>query len=269
MLEIGGRKVGWGQKPIISAELGLNYNNSLDTALEMIKSVAACGADAVKVQYFKADDFAEPGNRTINYRQMSELSGKFGWIGDITQYLEFVTENYYEFFKRNEISLDFVEACYRQAKKHGLIFGVTTTSTEGVREIAEANLTDYFKVASDMVGKTKMIEFMRETDLPAVLSTGQVDLSKEINHIYDDLVLHCVSEYPCKNPKLWKIRHMQEMGYNVGYSDHTQGIKSAIRAMELGAIWVEKHFTLDRTMPGPDHWFSADPMELEKLCKAV
>jgi len=268
MLEIAGHKIAYGSIPIISAELGVNHQNDLDLALQMIDEVAETGAQAVKIQFLRADDFCSPGSKTIKYRQFDNLSS----IAHSRFLLKEVYENYYEFFKRHEISLDFVKACYKRAKEHDLIFGITTTSAKGVREVS--SYTDYFKIASDMITKDAMMQQMIDLCIkPIVISTGHIQNFIHLNelkkHFPASLWLHCVSEYPCKNPKLWKIKHMQELGYTVGYSDHSLGNESAIRAEELGALWIECHYTSDKTLAGPDHHFSKDKEELKALVKAI
>jgi len=282
MIKIGGRKIGWGYPPIISAELSLNHQADLNLAIKMIDEVAEAGADAVKLQYFKVEDFCTDKEKMVTYEQWLQdlLSGnarKYGCRivdGKLKSTLsEEVTETEYELFKRHEISLDFVKACQQRAKKKHLIFGVTPTSVKGVKELGALGI-DFFKIASDMIGKKEMLTEMGAYGIPKIISTGHLTLDEVRSYIINGkrwswLWLHCVSEYPTINPQLWKIRHLQEFDCHVGYSDHTLGIESAIRAIELGATWVEKHFTSDKTLPGPDHWYSADKEELTRLAKAV
>lgn len=274
MIEIGGRKIGWGQKPIISAELSLNHNGNLDIALEMIDKAAKAGVDGVKLQYFKTEDFTpkpelDGTGKTVTYKQRRSGAWEPHPLAPFGSEFESITELEYDLFKRHEISLDFVVECQKRAKEHGLIFGVTPTSQRGVEELLPLEI-DYYKVASDMTGPlTGISQFVADLKKPMILSTGHwatEHLSICNKHW---LWLHCVSEYPCEDPKLWRMKHMQELGIPTGYSDHTRGTESALRAIELGAVWVEKHFTLDTKMPGPDHWFSATTGELEDLVEAV
>jgi len=263
MIEIGGRKVGWGYKPIISAELGVNHQNDLKIALKMIDAAAEAGVDSVKLQYLKVDDFCTDKKMFIIYKQHFQTATSV----EVSN-LEGITENYYNFFKRHEISLEFVSACRARANEHGLIFGVTPTSAEGVVELV--GLTDYYKIAADMVIKKDMMAEMhreRKRNIPIIVSLGHCDIEESIPSA--DIHLHCVSEYPAKYSQLWKIKHLQEQGFLTGYSDHTIGIESAVRATELGAVWIECHVTLAKSLPGPDHWFSKDFDELKRLCEAI
>lgn len=186
--------------------------------------------------------------------------------------LEETTEPIADLFTRCDIDIDFLKACRKRAKEHGLIFHVTTMNAERIPELVELGV-DCFKVASDSIDNFEMISEMRRNwHIPVIISAGQSDLSQvePERHVFrNTIMLHCVSSYPAREPQLWKLTHLQQLGYLAGYSDHTEGIKSAIRATEMGAVWVEKHFTLDKTMSGPDHYFSANPAELRALVAAV
>ncbi len=263
VIEIDGRKVGYGYSPVISAELSINHSGNLETALQMIDSAAENGTDGVKLQYYKAEDFSQPDGEMITYKEISPkpLDRDFDWI----------TESVYSLFKRNEISLDFVKACQERVKEHELIFGVTTTSVEGVKEMAELEI-DYFKVSSDMVDNNKMIHEMRKYDIPVIISTGHMPegtITPALNLVLNTLWLHCVSAYPAEHAKLWRLKHMVEQLRDVGYSHHSQGIDACIRATEIGAKWLEFHFVLDKAQPGPDSFWSLDPTELKQLSEAI
>ena len=264
MIEIGGRKIGYGYAPILSAELSISHGGHLRTALRMIDSAKENGADGVKLQFYKTEDFAEPDGEMISYQQHQQehtLSAQLGAK-------ETVTTSVYNLFKKNEISLDFVKACQQRAKEHQILFGVTTTSVQGVKEMADIGV-DYFKVASDMFDKIPMIEQMKQYDIPMIVSTGHMEIRDILKFNCGGLMLHCVSEYPAKNPKLWRLRAIPVYGYEVGYSHHSVGITDIIRATELGSVFNEFHFTLDKTLPGSDHWWSLDPSELKQLVKAI
>ena len=293
MIEIAGRKIGFGYPPIISAELSISHNGNLDTALQMIDEAAKCGADACKLQYYVTEDFAKPvtpsvhdvggiDGEMITYVQLAK--GKDQTLGHVQPGYKEITEPIYDLFKRNEISLEFVVACQKRAKEHDLIFHCTTTSVQGVKEMAEIGV-DCFKISSDMVENIPMITEMykHKDNIPLIISTGHI--SPDLIPVFQEhrmlIFLHCVSEYPAKNPKLWKIKHMQELRYNyvetgvryypasIGYSHHSQGISDAVRATELGAVWIETHFVLDHTQPGPDAHWSLDPTELKQLAEAI
>jgi len=282
MIEIGGRKVGWGHRPVISAELSLNHQGDLNLAIKMIEEAAEAGADAVKLQYFKTEDFQTDKEETTTYKQVDLET--YGWPskwknnkvvelsikGPISEAVtKEVTEPIFELFKHHEIDIEFVSACRARAKELGLIFGVTPTSVGGARDLVALGV-DYLKIASDMALRTDIIDYAKEqrSNIPVIISTGHLDIVK-IEPWSNTIWLSCVSEYPAKTPQLWKLVHMRYKINNVGYSDHTIGIESAVRATELGACWVECHVTSDKTLSGPDHWFSKDMNELKRICEAI
>jgi len=266
MFEIAGHKIGWGQV-FISAELGIAHGGDLDTALKMIDEAAKAQVQGVKIQYYKTSDFCKPSDKTITYKQnMDNPSDDPIYYGELVE----KTENEYDFFRRHQIDLDFVKACHKRAREYNLVFGVTTTSAQGVTAIIPR--PDYYKVASDMINNERMIEDMEETEVPIIFSTGHLtieELRKDKGRNDGSLFLHCQSDYPCYRPKLHKIRHMQELGYLTGYSHHGQGIKDCIRAAELGAVFIEAHMCFSHTDPGSDNWWSLDPQELKTLVEAV
>ena len=278
---IGNREIGYGSKPVISAELGLNHNGDLDTALKMIKSVADNGGDGVKLQYFDPDDFITDKEKTYTYKQLTtEIPEKFGdqkgiWTdGKTGQRYRQATVNYWQLFKDHQISLDFVEQCKNEADRLGLLFGVTCFSPKGVNEINEIGV-DYFKMASQSFDDRELATAMRETKKQLIFSTGHISLKdledNKIGYLLSErqLVLHCVSEYPAKHSKLWKIPRMIKMGYLTGFSNHSIGIDNMVRACELGAVFVETHYTLSQYDSGPDHSFSTTPSQLKELSQAI
>lgn len=275
MIEISGKRIGWGSVPILSAELSLNHGASLDRALEMIDSAAENGADGIKLQYFRAEDFSQPDGEMITYKQRTKKHPRVFMvlktrIDEPQRYeykMEEITESVYSLFKRHEISLNFVKACQQRAKEHQLLFGVTTTSIDGVKEMAEIGV-DYLKIASDQIGKNKMIDEMKKSEIPIIVSTGHIGLM-DIDTWPNSLWLHCVSSYPADNPKLWRLKHMTHKFNNVGYSHHGTNWREIVRATEIGSVWNEFHWTLDKTNSGPDNWFSLDPSELSQLVKAI
>lgn len=271
-MKIDNRQIGYSQSPFLSCELGVNHQNDLPTALKMIDECAKAGVDGVKIQYLRVKDFCTDKDKTIEYKQRKPEPYDPALGINI---LDDITENYIEFFQRYEISLDFVKSCYDHTKQYHsfdrpFLFGITTTSEQGACECY--GLCDYYKVASDMIKNMPMIFRMRETGIPIILSTGHIGNLHNLEAYArkeKDLVLHCVSDYPAKNARLWRIKHLQEMGYLTGYSDHTIGNEACIRAAELGAVFLEVHITLDKTLSGPDHWFSKDMSDLKQLVEAI
>ena len=301
MIEIAGRKIGFGYPPVLSCELSISHNGNLDTALQMIDEAAKCGADACKLQYYVTEDFTKPDGEMITYKQVAWSGGvvhhkdlekgifpnKHPYQDGVGGYLlHEITEPIYDLFKRNEIDLTFVKACQKRAKEHDLIFGVTTTSIQGVKEMAELNI-DYLKVSSDMINNKEMIREMTLSKIPIIASTGHIKSFTELAEWdlttlktklpHQTLFLHCESSYSAEYPKLWKLKHLQWFLWETipftkglaGYSHHSQGIDACIRATELGAVWVEVHYTHSKTASGPDHFWSLDEKELKQLVEAV
>lgn len=284
MIEIGNKKIGYGYPPILSAELSLNHSGNLKTALQMVDTAAECGADAVKLQYYVTEDFAKPDGEMITYKQGAQKADFDMRNGNLIFYREETTEPIYDLFKRNEINLDFVKACQKRTKEHDLIFHATTTSVQGVKEMAEIGV-DAFKVSSDMVENVSMLTEMykHKEKIPLIVSTGHI--SPDLITVFQEhpalIFLHCESSYPAENPKLWKIKHMQELRHQyiktcvryypaqIGYSHHGTDWREIVRACECGSVFNEFHFTLDKTQPGSDHHWSLDPTELKKLVEAV
>ena len=265
---IGGKEIGYGSRPILSAELGLSHQGDLETALNMIREVAEVGGDGVKLQYFKPDEFIEDKTKTYTYKQIMQDGNKQVNL-EIGNYEE-KTVSYWQLFKDHEISLDFVQSCKDEADRLGLCFGITCFSLESIEEMLELDI-DYFKLASQSIDDIDLLERLNEIDKPIILSYGHVENSHKVKYLVGKenvIHLHCVSEYPAKYPKLWKLNQLS--GYFCyGYSDHTIGNDAIIRACELGSIWNELHYTLDKCMSGPDHWYSKDKQELTELVKAI
>lgn len=258
-IQIYKTQVGKGQRPFITVDLSLNHQGELSRALAMIEAAAEVGIEACKIQYYKTEDFVKSRSKKITYQQRDK-DGK----------LEKVTESEYKLFKRHEVDYGFVEACYTKARNAGLAFGVTTTSYQGVNEIAR--YADYLKVASDMVRNTKMITTMRNyPGRPLVISTGHLaaDEVAEVVKKDVDIVLHCQSEYPTMKPELDTLELLLEQGYTAGYSDHTIGTGTAMTAIASGACFIECHLTLNQNLPGPDHHWSKTPKEMKEIVDAA
>lgn len=257
MIHIGGKPCGYGHVPILTADIAHNHNGDIDLALKTIDAIADAGFDGAKLQYYRTEDFCQPDSKEmLEYTSQGKK----------------VTERYYDFCKRHEISLDFVADCREYATGLDMIFGVTTTSAQGVRDVAE--YCDYFKIASDMVSNGEMLDEMEieHPFMPRVLSAGHLDINSESGEFYkkkDTIILHCVPEYPANHAKLWKITHYRQIGLMTGYSDHTTTNEAVIRAVDLGAVFIEVHATLDKYLPGEGHHYSKDPQQLKALVEAI
>ncbi len=248
---------------IIIAEIGINHNGDMNLAVESIRSAKAAGADVIKFQNYKTEDFLSDAGLLYTYISRGEQ----------------VTESQYAMFKRCELTDENVLFLAETCRKEGILFCSTPTSKYGVAILQKAGVA-YIKNGSDYLTHLPLIQSMAESGLPVILSTGMATLSE-----IDDAVrvfkksggkelflLHCTSSYPTPAPDthLRKIPALRDaFGCPVGFSDHTEGVIAAIGATVLGACMIEKHFTLDKNLDGPDHRFSADPEELKLLVSSV
>ena len=232
-------------------------------ARRMIDAAAAAGADAVKFQNYRTEDFILDRSLAYEYKSQSRR----------------IRESQFEMFKRCELSTSQSRQLCAHCRKRGVIFFSTPTSADGVAELVRLG-SPLLKNGSDCLGHLPLIRAMAKTGLPTVLSTGMATLAeiKEAVRAFREaggnklILLHCTSSYPtpAADVHLRKIPVLAAaFGCLTGLSDHTDGIAAAIGAVTLGACFVEKHFTLDKNLPGPDHNFSADPAEFKKLVRAV
>lgn len=262
-IRIGGRILGTGYPCFLAAEVGLNHNGDMDLARRSIDAAADAGADAVKFQNYRTEDFIS--DHSLSYTYTSQ--GKE------------VCESQMAMFKRYELSPDSLQMLREHCDRRGVVFFSTPTSDEGVQDVIRAGGT-LLKNGSDCLVSLPLIRSMARSGVPTVLSTGMATLAEIDDAVRafreaggrDLLLLHCTSSYPTppEDVHLRKIPALAAaFGCPVGLSDHTEGIVAAVGSVALGACFVEKHFTLDKDLPGPDHRFSADPAEFRQLADAV
>jgi N-acetylneuraminate synthase/N,N'-diacetyllegionaminate synthase len=257
------RKIGTGQPCFLVAEIGINHNGDMDLAHREIDAASASGADGVKFQNYHTEGFVS--DRSLTYEYISQG--------------ETVVESQYDMFKRCELRPESLRELRQHCEERGVVFFSTPMDEEGVAELVREGVT-LLKNGSDCLGHLPLIRCMARTGLPTVISTGMAtreDIDDAVQAFRDaggrDLILlHCTSAYPtpAADVNLRKIPALAE-AYDclVGFSDHTDGIVAAVGAVTLGACFIEKHFTLDKNLPGPDHRFSADPGEFRALVDAV
>jgi len=262
-IEIPGRKIGPGHPCFIIAEAGVNHNGNLDLALKLVDAASAGGADAVKFQTFMADRLVTKNAPKAGYQMRS--------IGDVgTQY---------DMLKRLELTEEDHRALTAHCKSRGVLF-LSTPFDEGSCDFLESLGLPAFKLPSGELTNLPFLAHVAGKGKPIILSTGMATL-QEVDAAVETLarsgnnqfvLLQCVSEYPA-DPAEANLRAMASMrslfGFPVGFSDHTPGIAAAITAAALGACVVEKHFTLDREMPGPDHRASLEPAELAEMVRGI
>jgi N,N'-diacetyllegionaminate synthase len=262
-VRVGYRFIGPGQPCFVAAEIGINHNGDLDLARMLIDAAADAGADGVKFQNYRTEDFIR--DRSLTYRYLSQGEQR--------------EESCYEMFKRCELNGDDMRRLKTYCDERGVTFFSTPTSEDGVRDLVSVR-APLLKNGSDYLVHLPLIRFMAATGLPAVLSTGMAypaEIDEAVRAFRDaggkDLILlHCTSSYPTP-PEQVNLRRIPVLasifGCPAGLSDHTEGITAAIGAIALGACFIEKHFTLDKGLPGPDHRFSADPEEFRVLVDSI
>ena len=261
-LAIGARRVGQGAPCFIVAEIGINHNGDMALAERTIDAAAAAGADAVKLQNYRTEDFVTDRSLTYEYR-----------AGDRR-----VVESQWEMFKRCELSAADLARLKTYADRRNIVLFSTPTSLATLADLVALDVP-VLKNGSDFLGHLPLIGAMGATGRPTIVSTGMATLAEidEAVRTFRDtgndqlILLHCTSSYPTPpgDVHLRKIPALAAaFGCLVGLSDHTLGIVAAVGAVALGACCVEKHFTLDRRLPGPDHAMSSDPDELRRLGRA-
>ena len=250
-------------KTFIIAEAGVNHNGSLKNAKALIDIAVEAGCDAVKFQAFKTESLVTKTASKAQY-QIENTDN------DETQYKMLKK---LELYKEDYVQL--MDYC----KKRNILFLATPFDEESVNLLEELGIEMYKVSSGDLTNKT-LLKYIAQKKKPIILSTGMATLEEvkeaiqwitEEGHIGLTL-LHCTSDYPTE-PKdvnlLAMITMKQAFKLNVGYSDHTLGIDVPIAAVALGATMIEKHFTLDKNMDGPDHKASLEPYELKELVQAV
>lgn len=244
----------------VIAEVGVNHNGSLQRALACIDQAAAAGADAVKFQTFVSEKLVTRQAQKAEYQTENTAS----------------TESQLEMLKKLELRFeDFVKLKNYCAQK-GIDF-LSTPFDEESAAFLDSIGVEAFKIGSGDMNNIPFLHQLNRYRRPVLLSTGMADLA-EVRESLDALsdcpviLLHCTSDYPAplKDVNLAAIRTLQQtFGRTTGYSDHTEGIEISLAAAAFGAQVIEKHFTLDRTLPGPDHKASLEPHELAHLVSSL
>lgn len=260
---IGSRLLQPGAAPYVVAEIGVNHNGDLSLAQKMIDAAARAGADAVKFQTFRAEEFMSDRNAEYQYSS----GGKQ------------VHESMYEMFKRLELPESWHKQLQAYAHARGLEFLSSAADAHAVDLLLALNVP-VLKIASEDLINLPLLEYAAHQRVPVIISTGMAEpeeIDRAVAVLRDGgcpglMLLHCVSLYPAPDEAahLLRIASLRDRYKTVvGYSDHTRGVVAALAAAALGVVLIEKHFTLDRTLPGPDHAFSADPAELAQMVAGV
>lgn len=255
--------IGSGYPCFIIAEAGVNHNGSLEMARQLVDVAVRAGANAVKFQTFKAERLATPDAPKAEYQVQATDAA----------------ESQYEMLRQLELSPQAHHELMNYCRKKGILFMSTPFDEENADFLDDLGIAA-FKVPSGEITNLPFIAHVARKGKPLIVSTGMAYLSEveaavrtieEVGN-RDFILLHCVSNYPA-DPADANLRAMQTMemafGAPVGYSDHTLGIEASLAAVALGACILEKHFTLDRNLSGPDHRASVEPDELATLVQGI
>jgi sialic acid synthase SpsE len=249
----------------VIAEAGSNHNGDLETAMQLIDAAADARADAVKFQSFSADGiysrFTPPAKHLVRKGAMTEQ------------------ESMWDLMKRLELPNEWLVELREHARHRGLDF-LSTPFEESAVDVLVALGVPAIKIASYEITHLPLIRYAADTGLPLLLSTGGADLhdiemaldAARSGGAEDIVLLQCTLDYPPRPEtlNLNAIRTLREaFGLPVGFSDHSTGSVADVTAVALGAVVIEKHFTLSRDGDGPDHVFSMDPTELASMVSDV
>lgn len=251
-------------KIFVIAEAGVNHNGSPEIARRMIDAAAAAGVDAVKFQTFKADSLVRKDAKKAAYQQNNAADK---------------SESQYEMLRKLELT----EALHRElidyCKTKEIMFLSTPFDIDSIGMLVDCGIP-VMKVPSGEITNYPYLREIARTGKPVIMSTGMCEL-QEVKAAVQVLkesgsseitLLHCNTEYPTPMQDV-NLRAMctlrEELGLPVGYSDHTRGIEVPVAAAAMGAVVIEKHFTLDRNMEGPDHKASLEPEELCAMVQAI
>ena len=248
----------------VIAEAGVNHNGDIAMALQLCNAAKKAGADAVKFQTFRAEDLVVRGAPTAEYQARQ--------TGDQDQYA---------MLERLELSEDDHQKIKVHCDVIGIEFFSTPFSISAVDMLVKLGVKR-LKLSSGELTHRALVEHAAATQLPLLMSTGMGTMNEIIEavawvsaargHLRDVVVLHCTSAYPAPDETL-NLLAMQSMARElkmaIGYSDHSLGIEAPLAAVALGAVVVEKHLTLDRHLPGPDHSASLEPDEFLRMVQGI
>ena len=263
MIKIENKRIGKKNKIFFIAEIGVNHCGKLSLAKKMIDKAKKSGADAVKFQTYITQNLATQSTKKVKY-QLKNSNKK---------------ETHFQMLKSLELSKDNHKKLFKYCKKKKIIFLSTPYDKDSAQFLSQIGCSA-FKTSSADIVDLELHEYLARLRKPVIISTGMSNL-KEIKNclnIYKKfknnkiILLHCVSNYPCsyKSLNLKSISLLQnEFKFMVGYSDHSIGNMAAIISVALGAVMIEKHFTTNRSLPGPDQKTSITPFELKKIIDEI
>jgi sialic acid synthase SpsE len=262
-IPIGHKNVGAKNPAFITAEIGINHNGDLKLAQEMIQAAARVGVDAVKFQAFRAESFVSKKTAKAGH-QKSALAE---------------TESTYDMWKRLEFSAEDFRFLKGEADRLGLVFLSSALDDESLAILASLDIPAY-KIASGDVTHLPFLRAVAALKKPIILSVGMAtvtEIAEAVDTIHSQgnrqiVLLQCTALYPAPMAEvnLAKIKKLREVfEVPVGFSDHTTSIWTPPAAVTLGACLIERHFTLDKTLPGTDQAMSADPQEMGIIVEGI
>lgn len=262
-ININGRAIGADNPIWIIAEAGVNHNGDLALAIELVHAARESGADCVKFQTFRADDLVSKSSPKAKY-QLETTDAN---------------QSQYEMLKALELKAEDFVRLKEECDKIGICF-LSTPYNTGDIDLLESIGTPAYKIASAMSVEPHLLKYVARTGKPVLVSTGMCTM-EEVRHTANILrnagneqfiLYQCTTDYPSRLEDV-NLRAMQTIargtGALVGYSDHCESFTASIAAVALGACSIERHFTLDKTLPGPDHKASSDPQEFAQLVRMI
>ena len=251
---------------LIIAEAGVNHNGDIELAKKLIEVAAQAGADFVKFQTFQTENLVSKAAQMADYQQKN---------------LQNQGASQFEMLKKLELDLNMHLILIEHANKNGIKFLSTAFDLDSIDLLVDLKMP-FFKIPSGEITNKPYLQKIARTKLPVIISTGMADLIdienavnvfKAVNYSSEDLsILHCNTEYPTPmvDVNLNAMNTIKnKFDLEIGYSDHTLGVEVSIAAVAMGARIIEKHFTLDKNMIGPDHKASLNPEELALMVRSI
>lgn len=260
---IDNHTIGDGHPAWVIAEAGVNHNGDLNLALELVHAAKESGADCVKFQTFRAEDLVSKNSPKAQYQLETTDPG----------------QSQYEMLKALELQMSDFAHLKAECDKLGICF-LSTPYNIGDVDLLESIGTPAYKVASAMSVEPHLLRRIARTGKPMLVSTGMCDMAEVMASVQtmreagneQIMLFQCTTDYPARIEDA-HLRAMKTIadatGALVGYSDHSESFTASIAAVALGACAIERHFTLDKNMPGPDHKASSSPKEFHELVKAI
>ncbi len=262
-IKIGSKLVGEGQPVFIIAEAGVNHNGKFALAKKLIDVAADAGADAVKFQTFRAEQVVTAGGKMAKYQKEN--------LG--------IIESQQEMLRKLELPEKYYPALISHARRRGIIFISTPHGAFASADFLRNLHVPAYKIGSGDLTALPFLSYVAKFGKPIIISTGMATLAEARDAVATIkktgnkkiIVFHCTTNYPTENNEanLQAMSELQKLNTLVGYSDHTIGNTAAITAVTLGAVMLERHFTISRKLPGPDQKASLEPNELAEYVRAV